>query len=331
MPADRGRYPPPAVAIPSPPAGSLVPGLPLPQARRSWEITPPARLWLNARRWLKPAGSPLTHARRPPLTLAPWIQSTRHGQESRVCVLLCPQEHFNQVLSVLSLETRLGQAAPCFVAAEAIPATCLPVVDMEVVGGGPCKGPWLLVMPRGSLSFQANPGGLLVPVGCPVLFVWPWRVLLSCHVLSCPVCLAPEGSWYPLTSPGKFWDGVEGFRLEWPGRETGPRPWKTTCHGLLSSLHHHGLLSSLHLPWPPELPAPPWPPELPASPWPPLSVPLWRSCVPVRVCPEGPPERPPPLPYQQMVYFKIPVSTCSDCKIISKSHNTGQMYQGAVS
>ncbi len=65
--ADRGRYPPPAVAIPSPPAASLVPGLPLPQARRSREITPPARRWLNARRpasdssppdrrWLMPAG-----------------------------------------------------------------------------------------------------------------------------------------------------------------------------------------------------------------------------------------------------------------------------------
>ncbi len=44
MRVDRGRYPPPAVAIPSPPAGSLVSGLPLPQARRSLEITPPARL-----------------------------------------------------------------------------------------------------------------------------------------------------------------------------------------------------------------------------------------------------------------------------------------------
>ncbi len=74
MPADRGRYI----------AGCLVPGLPLPQARRSREITPPDRRWLNARwpasdsmsagspltqsppdrRWLKPAGSPLTHARR---------------------------------------------------------------------------------------------------------------------------------------------------------------------------------------------------------------------------------------------------------------------------
>ncbi len=44
----------------------------------------------------------------------------------------------------------------------------------------------------------------------------------------------------------------------------------------------------------------PWPPELPAPPWPPLSVLLWRSpsCVPVRVCPEGPPERPPPSPVE---------------------------------
>ncbi len=71
---------------------------------------PPARLWLNARRialtqcppdrrWLKPAGSPLTQARRPPLSLAPWIKSTCHGQECRVSVLLCLQEHFKTILS----------------------------------------------------------------------------------------------------------------------------------------------------------------------------------------------------------------------------------------
>ncbi len=61
----------PAVALPLP-AGFLVPGLPLPQARRSREITPPDRCWLNARLWLyarrsasdsMPAGSPLTQAR----------------------------------------------------------------------------------------------------------------------------------------------------------------------------------------------------------------------------------------------------------------------------
>ncbi len=87
MPADRGRSPPPAVAIPGPPAGSLVPGLPLPQARhlrvfkppsaahrarrsremtppsaahrarRSREMTPPARRWLNAR-WIAADSSP---------------------------------------------------------------------------------------------------------------------------------------------------------------------------------------------------------------------------------------------------------------------------------
>ncbi len=56
-------------------ARQLVPGLPLPQARRSREITPLARLWVNAhriaayscppdRRWLMPAGSPLTQAHR---------------------------------------------------------------------------------------------------------------------------------------------------------------------------------------------------------------------------------------------------------------------------
>ncbi len=101
----------------------------------------------------KPARSPLTQARRPPQTLALWIQSTRHGQESRVCVLWCRQENFNQVLSVLSTETPLGRAAPLVVAAEAILAAC-PLV-MEAVAEGPCEGPWCHVMPRRSLSFRA--------------------------------------------------------------------------------------------------------------------------------------------------------------------------------
>ncbi len=108
----------------------LVPGLPLPQARRSREITPPDRLWLNARlwlcpparrcpkarriaadssppdcRWLKPTGSALIHPRWPPLSLAPWIKSTCDGQECRVSVLSCPQEHFNYL--VLSCPWRL--------------------------------------------------------------------------------------------------------------------------------------------------------------------------------------------------------------------------------
>ncbi len=55
-------HPPPAVAIPSPPAGSLVPGVPLPQARRP--AGPPLTQCPPARLWLKPAGPPLTQARR---------------------------------------------------------------------------------------------------------------------------------------------------------------------------------------------------------------------------------------------------------------------------
>ncbi len=73
--------PPPAVAIPSPPAGSLVPGLPLPQARRSREITPPACLWLNARRPASdsmPAGPPLTQC--PPARL--WLNARRIAADS---------------------------------------------------------------------------------------------------------------------------------------------------------------------------------------------------------------------------------------------------------
>ncbi len=51
----------------SPPAACLVHGLPLPQARRSREITPPHRLWLNARRPASdsmPAGPRCPKARR---------------------------------------------------------------------------------------------------------------------------------------------------------------------------------------------------------------------------------------------------------------------------
>ncbi len=57
-----------------------------------------------------------------------------------VC-LLCPQEHFKEPCLVLSMETRLGQAAPLVVAMEAILAACPLVVEMEAVAEGPCEGP----------------------------------------------------------------------------------------------------------------------------------------------------------------------------------------------
>ncbi len=55
-------------------------------------------------------------------------------------VLLCPQEHFNLPGLVLSMEARLGQAAPLVVAMEAILAACPLVAEMEVVAEGPCVG-----------------------------------------------------------------------------------------------------------------------------------------------------------------------------------------------
>ncbi len=195
-------------------------GLPLTQARRiAADSSPPDC------RWLKPTGSALIHARWPPLSLAPWIKSTCHGQECHVSVLLCPQEHFNLPCLVLSMETRLGQAAPRVVAMEAILAACPLVAEVEAVAEGPCEGPWLLVMPRRSLSLRASPGGLLVPVGCPVLSVWPWRAflsscpvlsvwpwraVLSCFVLSC--LFSPGGLLIPPHFPMEI-GGVVGFRL----------------------------------------------------------------------------------------------------------------------
>ncbi len=111
MPTNRGRYPPPAVAIPSPPAGCLVPGLMLPQACRSREITPPsvAHPARRSREIMPPSmahrGPPFAgdHAavrgsprpavrgrsrRRPAADSSPWIQSTCSGQECRFCLVV---------------------------------------------------------------------------------------------------------------------------------------------------------------------------------------------------------------------------------------------------
>ncbi len=171
------------------------------------------------------------------------------------------------------METHLGQAAPLVVAMEAILAACPLVAEVEAVAEGPCEGPWLLVMPRRSLSLQASPGELPVPVGCPVLSVWPWRAFLSCFVLSC--LFSPGGLLIPPHFPREtfFFGGGGSKSSGCRGRAEGTKAKapKTICHGLLSSQLRHG---------------------------PCLSVLLWRSpsCVPVCVCTEGPPECPPALP-----------------------------------
>ncbi len=174
--------------------------------------------------------------------------------------------------------------------------------------------PVLSVWPwRDVLSCLSGPGRLSCPVclalegfpvclaleGFPVLSVWPWRAFLSClsgpgglscRVLYCPVCLALEGSWYPPHFPMDiFWGGSRVPAVGAGPRGSRPRAPKTICHGLQSSQLRHGPQSS-------QLRHGPQSSQLRHGPC--LSVLLWRSpsCVPVCVCPEGPPERPPPLP-----------------------------------
>ncbi len=329
MPADRGRSRH-RLASDSMPAGS-----PLTQC-------PPARLWLNARRpasdsmpagspltqarriaadssppdrrWLMPAGSALTHARRPPLSLAPWIKSTCHGQECRVSVLLCPQEHFKEPCLVHGDSSGAGGSSCCGHGGH---SSRLPPCRG---GGSGCWGTlWGPLMSchaqrKPQLPSQPRRASGSCGMSCPVCLALEG---LSCPVMYCSVCPAPEGSWYPLTSPGTFFFGggrrvpagvawprdeatAMNDHLPWSPELPAP-PWPPELPAPPWSPELPAPPWSPELPappWSPELPAPPWSPELPAPPWPPLSVPLWRSpsCVPVRVCPEGPPERPPPLP-----------------------------------
>ncbi len=84
-PKPAGSLPSSRVATPpgAPFAGDHATGSPLTQAHRiATDSSPPDR------RWLKPTGSALIHARWPPLSLAPWIKSTCHGQECRVCFVV---------------------------------------------------------------------------------------------------------------------------------------------------------------------------------------------------------------------------------------------------
>ncbi len=97
----------------------------------------------------------------------------------------------------------------------------------------PVRAPDTSLCPEEASASELSPGGLPVPVGCPV-------------------CLAPEGSWYPLNTPGKFGGGFGRKGAGCGGRAEGTeaKAPKTTCHGLLSSQLHHGLQSA-HPPPPP--------------------------------------------------------------------------------
>ncbi len=162
------------------------------------------------------------------------------------------------------------------------------------------RAPDVMSCPEEDSASELSPGGLPVPVGCPA------PVCLALEVCPVPACLAlegcpvqvlsclssPRGLLIPPNFPREIFVG--GRRV--PAGVARPRDKAMAIKGHLPwppELPAPPCPPELPAPpWPPELPAPPWPPEVPALPWPLSSVRFWRSpsCVPVRVCPEGPPE-----------------------------------------
>ncbi len=86
---------------------------------------------------------------------------------------------------------------------------------MEGVAEGPCEGPWHHIIPRMDPSFRAQPKrGFLF------------------------LCLALDGSWYPLYYPMFLfgWGGLVELRCRGRAVWTEAKATKTTCHGLLLSV-----------------------------------------------------------------------------------------------
>ncbi len=168
-----------------------------------------------------PAGPPLTQACRiaadswPPLTLVPWIRST--SRPGVPC-------HVPRVMVFKS----------CLALRNSFNVSCLVHGDSSGAGGSSCSGrgghfqppaplswkwkrllrdpvraPDVMSCPEEASASELSPGGLPVPVGCPVPVLF----------LSCLVCLAPEGSDTPRNYPREIFLG--GRRV--PAGGAGPR------------------------------------------------------------------------------------------------------------
>ncbi len=94
-----------------------------------------------------PTGSPLTQAHRIGADSCPLaaaipspVDQVHMSRPGVPCLSCCAHRNILTSL-VLSVETRLGQAAPLVVAMETILAACPLVAEMEAVAEGPCKGP----------------------------------------------------------------------------------------------------------------------------------------------------------------------------------------------
>ncbi len=168
---------------------------------------PAGRCWLKPRTRSSGSSSPVSARSAVPRSRG---SSSLVPARSAILSLVVPTGTvlINLVLSVMSMETRLGQAAGNGLRGHnkrsRLPQTSLHghdrqdkinclllVAEVEAVAEWPCEGPWRLVMPRKKPQLPSlAQRGLPVSVGCPV-----------------SVCLDPEGSWYPVAAPGIFLGG----------------------------------------------------------------------------------------------------------------------------
>ncbi len=153
-------------------------------------------------RWFKPTGLALTHARWPPLSLA---KSSPHVTARSAVCLFC-RAHRN-ILTILSClvhgdSSGAGGSSCCGHGGH---SSRLPPCRGNGSGcWGTLWGPLTLrhAQRKPQLPSQPRRASGSCGMSCPVCLA-----LESCLVMYCSVCLAPEGSWYPLTSPGKFFLG----------------------------------------------------------------------------------------------------------------------------
>ncbi len=229
---------PPFAAQPSRRSREFTPPFADQPAHRSQEMTPPstanpsppACLWLNARHpasdsmpaglpltqcppaclWLKPAGSPLTQARRIAVDssspdcrwLMPAGRRARGKLIHHALSITPPSAAHRPRRSREITPPSVGKANP----PSAVPSSSRGRPTRRPRSLGPPPSVASSSPPASAVEWSSQPV-MVLPAGCGRILtrLWP-KVFLT---LFC-VCLAPEGSWYPWAAPWIFLGGYKG-------------------------------------------------------------------------------------------------------------------------
>ncbi len=252
--AVRGSAIPPFAGVHAAVRGSSSPQFPGMTPPSTANPSPPACLWLNARRpasdsmpaglpliparqecrWLKLAGLPLTQARRIAADSCHWSSAGKANSPLSVSRRRPRPTSVSRASSTRGRPTR----RPRTLGPQPAEAPSSPPAPAVVWSSPPAAA---IICQASRLWYPQTAAAVLTSQ--PAVAVFDQTV--TTVFLTVCVCLAPEGSWYPWASPRKFWGGVVGLRpkrLRWG---LGPRSRKRSHHGLPSSLLRHGLPSSL--------------------------------------------------------------------------------------